>query len=660
MGKQNKKLTSRREVYNTRKRKLDLSTSEDKNNEKDGGKNGTQGQLVHPKQQLSVTTRQQNGLLSANNDKTMNKKQKLTKLQGKESNVITSEDVNNNATCIGKDKRYETIRKRTLSNSRKEIKQANLKDKLPEFIQGDGVNLDVSVEGSNPSDSDDEVNRSDSDDVLDSVSDLDEELDYVDDVESQDQERPTTGSEVQFRTPDSQGGSSSRELTAADMMKNMMENPQLRQIFNEMIDERVKDKTQKNQKSNSDKETGRKGLNKERVNNIVKSPSDTTIYAPALKLTPNKLLTADGNVQLPVHQNVNNQMGMPIMMQRNEMAVNEQIAVNNHQNPEQMIQNISNFVDNIRLENEGTEDIRRVRQASPQPGTSQQWNDSDDKLQHKNYTNDKMRDAGKRADAMVIEAEKYKASIENKAAGKQYKDSSDDEFFHLTCHVDQNLREKIERGEYVDLEKLLPKDRFKKPQNDRMELIYRDGAAFFQSSHENKISNVRKWEQAFRIYAAIYSMANPNRSAEIWQYIYVINSASSMYIWENVANYDYTFRQLMSQYPERSWAKCYLQMWNLTMRDTIPSKINNSFQGNHNSHNFGRQNNSPSATQNKSDYCWSFNKGQCKWGLKNCRFINRCSFCDSPTHGVNSCRKKKDRKDQPQQQHQQQNKSAKV
>ena len=33
---------------------------------------------------------------------------------------------------------------------------------------------------------------------------------------------------------------------------------------------------------------------------------------------------------------------------------------------------------------------------------------------------------------------------------------SDDELFHLTCHIDRALQEKNERGDYVDLKKLLP------------------------------------------------------------------------------------------------------------------------------------------------------------------------------------------------------------
>ena len=30
--------------------------------------------------------------------------------------------------------------------------------------------------------------------------------------------------------------------------------------------------------------------------------------------------------------------------------------------------------------------------------------------------------------------------------------------FHLTCHIEPNLKRKIENGEFIDLDKLLPKD----------------------------------------------------------------------------------------------------------------------------------------------------------------------------------------------------------
>ena len=54
---------------------------------------------------------------------------------------------------------------------------------------------------------------------------------------------------------------------------------------------------------------------------------------------------------------------------------------------------------------------------------------------------------------------------------------TDDDFFHLTCHIDANLTAKIERGEYVDLKKMLPKNgsRSKYSEDTRLEWVHRDG-----------------------------------------------------------------------------------------------------------------------------------------------------------------------------------------
>ena len=111
-------------------------------------------------------------------------------------------------------------------------------------------------------------------------------------------------------------------------------------------------------------------------------------------------------------------------------------------------------------------------------------------------------------------------------------DNEDDEFFHLTCHVDLPLRQKIEQGEFVELEKLLPRTHAQVVSDDqKMHFVNWDGASFWvPAERESRITGIRKWDQAFRIYAAIYSKHNPNRSAEIWQYIHVINMAAVSYI----------------------------------------------------------------------------------------------------------------------------------
>ena len=118
----------------------------------------------------------------------------------------------------------------------------------------------------------------------------------------------------------------------------------------------------------------------------------------------------------------------------------------------------------------------------------------------------------------------------------------DDNFFHITCHIDEVLHAKIEKGQYVELERLLAKER---PLRDEqpMQMVNHDGVTYFvnATSRESKISGIRKWDQAFRVYAAIYSRANLHRSAKIWQYVDVIHLAANSYMWDSMSLYDVTF-----------------------------------------------------------------------------------------------------------------------
>ena len=73
-----------------------------------------------------------------------------------------------------------------------------------------------------------------------------------------------------------------------------------------------------------------------------------------------------------------------------------------------------------------------------------------------------------------------------------------------------------------------------------VQLVQRDGETYFApvTDKDSHIGGIRKWEQAFHVYAAVYCQANPGRSSEIWQYVHIINSAAAFYVWENVAKYD--------------------------------------------------------------------------------------------------------------------------
>ena len=165
---------------------------------------------------------------------------------------------------------------------------------------------------------------------------------------------------------------------------------------------------------------------------------------------------------------------------------------------------------------------------------------------------------------------------------------------------------------------------------------------------DSRINGIRKWDQAFRVYAAIYCEANPERSSEIWQYVYVINSAANSFAWDNVSYYDTTFRQMMGDRPKRKWSKTYVQLWQLAMRDPVQkggnnSKFNNPGGGmgskNHDAQSSNSAGGSGKVKSWRDNCCWKFNKfGKCD--RAKCGFDNHCSYCGGWTHYASICRKK--------------------
>ena len=234
-------------------------------------------------------------------------------------------------------------------------------------------------------------------------------------------------------------------------------------------------------------------------------------------------------------------------------------------NQDSVFNQISTFVDNARKE------------ASPRPRSSGQ--------QHQE---DAQEAIGRTPQArqMILDAEQFRASVAAPQGKHNIDDlfeliqslktpsseDNDDDFFHITCHIDPSMKNKIMKGEFVDLEKLLPKVKHNRLHADKKiellhELIYShdNDSTYISTGERSPISNVRKWEQAFRVYAAVYSEVNPSRAADIWQYVYVINTAAASYQWDNISEYDFTFRHLMASKPNRSRAKTYAQAWNLCM-----------------------------------------------------------------------------------------------
>ena len=192
----------------------------------------------------------------------------------------------------------------------------------------------------------------------------------------------------------------------------------------------------------------------------------------------------------------------------------------------------------------------------------------------------------------------------------------DQNYLSVGNHIDEITQEKIVKGEYVDFAKLLPKDKITATEEEgRMELIMKEGRTFWAPvSNTVAINGFSKWEQAFRIFANIYTHKFPHKSSELTQYNHIIHSISSSYTWENEYSYDREFRLHLSKHLGRSWAVILQQAWSMKLQDRIsPQGTSEYHQNNHVSFQAGKAGSNFSLATNSrgksNKACKRFNRG---------------------------------------------------
>ena len=153
----------------------------------------------------------------------------------------------------------------------------------------------------------------------------------------------------------------------------------------------------------------------------------------------------------------------------------------------------------------------------------------------------------------------------------------DENYLIIGAHVDLGIQQKIVDNEYINFARLLPKGRWTREDDNRLEIVSTGGSTYFVPISDRKngsINSFSQWEQAFRVFSNIYTRAHPHRARELIQYNHIIHTAASTYIWENVYTYDKEFRTHLSHFPQRSWAIILQQAWAMYLKDCIPNGEN--------------------------------------------------------------------------------------
>ena len=253
------------------------------------------------------------------------------------------------------------------------------------------------------------------------------------------------------------------------------------------------------------------------------------------------------------------------------------------------------------------------------------------------------------ADKMIQEAEvtrarvydltgKEKLRLEHSLEmGQEGRISSlmDEDYQLVASHMDEQTRQKIVQREYIDFVKLIRKDRFTEEEEQKMMMVNKGGLSYWvqMTDHSQAITSYHKWDMAFHVFLDIYMNHHLNRTSELIQYGYIINTASMSYAWENVYLYDREFQKHMERHPLLRWGVILQQAWTMFLKDRNNHTPHHKGNGSGNGHNQGTK---PSGAYRH--LCFDFNEGVCTYGSK-CRFENKCSFCLKYGHGALNCRR---------------------
>jgi hypothetical protein len=193
----------------------------------------------------------------------------------------------------------------------------------------------------------------------------------------------------------------------------------------------------------------------------------------------------------------------------------------------------------------------------------------------------------------------------------------------IAMHVPSSLKQRICKGEYINLSLLL-KGAVELADYNSVGTLYISNTGKIESrQNESKddINSIERWTDAFIIFMDIYLSAHPLKIHELLQYFFIIRECASVHGGTFWKIYDQQFRSRQAITPV-SWSYINHDLWLRCM----------PLRGEQKNHpqllNFEQK--KQSRPQN---ICIDFNRGQCKW--PNCKYTHACYSCNKGHPFVN-------------------------
>lgn len=194
-----------------------------------------------------------------------------------------------------------------------------------------------------------------------------------------------------------------------------------------------------------------------------------------------------------------------------------------------------------------------------------------------------------------------------------------------TEHVDDNLRGKIRRGEFVDFKNLIPHPRGEKPRK-RFSL----SGGCFEEIEDTTNPVMYNWIDAFVVFMSINLEFHPSHAQGMLRHLQVVKRMHAG--GRDGVEYDFQFRRMKCRFKSIQWGEYLPELAGEVQDARMPKRSARRVAPYM----------PPQRTQRTGagrQLCRAFNSLRgCKFG-PTCRFGHQCSKCSSAEHPVHRCSK---------------------
>ncbi|KAJ1126841.1 hypothetical protein NDU88_005247 [Pleurodeles waltl] len=189
----------------------------------------------------------------------------------------------------------------------------------------------------------------------------------------------------------------------------------------------------------------------------------------------------------------------------------------------------------------------------------------------------------------------------------------------LAAHVASEIKEKIWKGDFVDIFSLV------RAKSREIESKDKDAKASSFTDKKPKIEeNITNCLFGFNVFMSVMMEKKPEIGMSMIFYANKILKAHHTYGGNAWLEYDRDFRWAKLEDPAIGWDQTEVNVWLECVNNKLPSK--QLFRAQY--------------SNDKKRSCWAFNRKVCSHPPGTCKFRHSCAFCGHPSHPEFKCLKK--------------------